>query len=459
MRRFWIGLCAVGLFALCAAGTVWGIRFLMHGRASRRFLAAGPAKLVRERTAAQAVGILLDAGQLQQPLPPVSQNAAPLYVKLTKLLHDRPICLPKYAEGMDAFHSYTPAQIAAVRKILSARPDVMTLVHQAAARPQCVFVRDWNKGLDLQFPESLPIREAARLLKTESYLLARDGHYPQAVANQALGFRAAEHAASDHVLIAYLVGNASESITLSGMQSILALAGPNPAVDAEVKKAVTGLRPRLFLREALRDEPAAMAPVFTQLHAGQGQGAAWLISAMKGLTDGGKMPVGRSRNAPVSAAEQKVVSDAIDSQQASYLADTRHLITAMDGPEANRRSAIEAVMNPSAEDVRVGIRALSFMLMPDALKLDEDEKRIHAREAVTLAAADVLAERAASGAYPDRLPPGFTDPFSGQPLQYRREGAGGFVVYSVGPTGRFDGGKPGQKMPGAESLFRYPAVP
>ena len=34
-----------------------------------------------------------------------------------------------------------------------------------------------------------------------------------------------------------------------------------------------------------------------------------------------------------------------------------------------------------------------------------------------------------------------------------------FAVYSVGPTGHFDGGKPGQKVPGQESLFRHPAVP
>ncbi len=33
------------------------------------------------------------------------------------------------------------------------------------------------------------------------------------------------------------------------------------------------------------------------------------------------------------------------------------------------------------------------------------------------------------------------------------------VVYSAGPTGRFDGGRPGQKVSAQESLFRYPAVP
>ena len=100
---------------------------------------------------------------------------------------------------------------------------------------------------------------------------------------------------------------------------------------------------------------------------------------------------------------------------------------------------------------------MSFILLPDGLKLDEDDLRLKAREATTLAAAALLTEKAKRGSYPGGLPPEFADPFTDRPLVYRREG-GGFVVYSAGPTGHFDGGRPGQKVPGRESLFRYPAV-
>ena len=111
--------------------------------------------------------------ELQKPLPPPEQNAAPLYTKLTKLLHDKPLGLPKYAAGMDAFHTYTPEQIAAVRRTLAARQDVMTLVHQAADKPQCVFVRDWKKGTGVEHSPnfSTTMSEAVRgCLETESYL-------------------------------------------------------------------------------------------------------------------------------------------------------------------------------------------------------------------------------------------------------------------------------------------------
>ena len=90
--------------------------------------------------------------------------------------------------------------------------------------------------------------------------------------------------------------------------------------------------------------------------------------------------------------------------------------------------------------------------------MGENDLRLKTRETVTLAAASLLAEKAKTGTYPDQPPPGFTDPFTDKPLLYRREG-GGFVVYSAGPTGHFDGGKQGQKVAGTESLFRYPAVP
>jgi hypothetical protein len=101
---------------------------------------------------------------------------------------------------------------------------------------------------------------------------------------------------------------------------------------------------------------------------------------------------------------------------------------------------------------------MTDIFMPVLGKIDQHGPRTRARETITCAAATLLAEKAGTGAYPGKLPQEFTDPFTNKPLGYRREG-GGFVVYSAGPGGHFDGGRPGQKVPGQESLFRYPAVP
>ena len=453
MKRVWIGLCAACVFALCAAGTVWLVRSQIQARGMRRFMVAGPANLVREQAAARAAGIPLTASQLQQSLPPASLNAAPLYVKLTKLLHDRPMHLPKYAVGMDAFHSYTPAQIAVVRKILAARPDVMMLVHQAADRPQCVFVRDWSQGIDLKFPEYQTVRESSRLLKTESYLLARAGQYPQAVANQARGFRVAEHAASDHVLIAYLVGVACEANTLSGMQSLLTLAGPNAVVDNDVQAKVIAEYSSLSLRDAMAGEAGFNCTPFAPMHRHEGDGVEAALEAA-GFGEGDMQKV------QVSDVERQNLHALIDAWEADYLTRMRPAVVASDQPPAVRRAAFALMEEQVTQDSNSSdgsVHVFSDILLPAHGKIDQHDTRIHAREAVTLAAAALLSAKATVGTYPDNLLPGITDPFSGKPLQYRREGAG-FVVYSVGPTGHFDGGRPGQKMPGGESLFRYPAM-
>jgi hypothetical protein len=85
-----------------------------------------------------------------------------------------------------------------------------------------------------------------------------------------------------------------------------------------------------------------------------------------------------------------------------------------------------------------------------------------AQEEAIIAGAALLAYKGRHGTFPDRLEDAAStpmrDPFSTGPLQYRREGAG-FVVYSVGSDGNFDGGKPGAPRDRHQAYFRYPATP
>ena len=454
MKRLFIALAALCVLVLSVAGIALLTRSQQQQAAERREIAAGPASLARELAAARREGVPLTAQELQPPLPPAGQNAAPLYTKLTTLLYDKPLGLPKYAEGMDAFHAYTPAQIAAVRQTLAARQDVMTLVHQAADKPRCVFVRDWNQGVQLNFPEFMPMREAARLIKTESYLLARDGRCKEAVADQARGFRVAQHAASDHVLLAYLVGIACESLTLNGMQSILAVAGPKAATDAEVQQAVAAEQSRLSLRDAMAGEAGFDCTVFRAMHQAESQGIDAVIAAAGFSGDA-------AHNVRASAGETQHLHNLIDAWQAEYLARMMPLVTASNQPPSVRRTVYASKEAQAERDSsRPDVLTLLFAddLIPVFTKIDQNDTRTQARVAVTLAAAAVLAAKAKTGAFPAALPPSFLDPFTGRPLGYNREGANGFVVYSAGPTGEFDGGKPSEKAPGQESVFRYPAI-
>ena len=137
------------------------------------------------------------------------------------------------------------------------------------------------------------------------------------------------------------------------------------------------------------------------------------------------------------------------------------LVTASDQPPA-RRHAVYASVEAQSEGDAHRPDVLTFLfaddLVPVFTKIDLNDTRTRAREAVTLAAAAVLAAKAQTGAFSATLPPHFSDPFTDKPLGCRLEGAG-FVLYSAGPTGTFDGGEPGEKISAQESVFRYPAAP
>jgi len=132
-----------------------------QAQAARREIAAGPTALARERTLAQKEGIAVFPAQLNRPLPPDDQNAAPLYLKAEALRRGK-LRLPNYAETLSARYAYTPEQLSRIQKIYDDNPEVFALLHQATDRPLCVFPRDWTKDA-FAFPSQFAgLRESAR---------------------------------------------------------------------------------------------------------------------------------------------------------------------------------------------------------------------------------------------------------------------------------------------------------
>ena len=454
MKRFAFAFGAAILLFLTICGLALTVRCQRQKAVMRQFIFSGPADLVREEASARNLNIPLPPHSLQAPLPPLAQNAAPAYVTLTELLAEKPLPALTHEDTANTFSGYTPAQIALSRQNLTQRRDVMALVHQAAGKPECVFTRDWSQGMDLKFPEYTAIREAARLIKTESYLKARDGQYREAVLNQALGFRVARHGSSDHTLISYLVGTTCDNITLSGMQNILALAGPNASVDAQIGDVVTRLSSPPTLRAAMAGEAGFGCVLFGRMHHSERYGVGAALNAAGYTDSSAKMKLTLS-------TEKQATHDLIDAWEADYLAHMIPLVQACEEPRTIRRAAFSAVQLKFDREGHVPddpTHLLAKVMAPVFTKIDITETRNLARKAVTLAAAYILGEKAKSGTYPTALPAKFSDPFTDKPLGYRREGANGFVVYSAGPDGTFDGGKAGMKTPPGQIAFRYPVT-
>lgn len=413
-----------------------------RAQAILRQIERGPADLAQEMSAARREDIPLDTRQLQQPLPPASENAAPLYHQLMALEQTHPLNLPEYANGLSTRYSYTLAQLNAVRKPLHDRKDVMDLVHRIGDRPRCVFQHVWGKGDSMLFPEYVGLRHVARILKTESYLLARQGRYDEAIKDEVQGFRVAEHAGTDPFVMSYLVSASCENIALSGMKDILYLAGPKePGVDVQVARAVALHHSRISLRDSLRGETAfAMAQMEPLRREGPKEVA-------ETINTDDKPESGVPLNA-LTPAESRFFNHLVDAQAARLLHLMRCLIAVADKPEPIRRAVFAQAGNEDSENP---IEDLAGFTMPIYGTTDQRESSRRAQEQVVLAGAAILQRRAQTGQFPVRLPGRFIDPFTGRSLLYHREGKDGFVVSSAGL-----GGERG-RLPSYQIFFRFPA--
>ena len=418
----------------------------------RAEISQGNHTLRTEQAAAQADGYSLEPAHLQASLPPEGDNAAPVYLKLTALLKEKPLHLPAYADGMSTRHSYTPEQIVAAQKIYDSRQDVWDLVHQAADKPQCVFSRNWALGLDVKFPEFETIRAAARLLETESYLQEHQEHHKEAVEAAARGLRLAGHAGSDPTLISYLVGCACDAIALQSFSSVLLQAGTNPDVCLEVSQAIAANRPALSVRPALIGDAVGISSYLDQ--------ARVMLANDKEYPNLAKryplFAIAAQDLPAFSPADRRFLHLLWDAQQADYLHTMRSLIDAVNEPAAIRNSAFDQPVASIEDSVSDPVKLISNILAPVTARVHTNGERVHTQEDVLIASATALAAKARSGDFPASQTLTTLDAFSDKPLVFRREGSTGFVLYSLGPDANFDGGQPGDPRQPTQSYFRYP---
>lgn len=415
-------------------------------------IADGPSDLKRERLLTQQAGIPLVA---PAPNVPADQNAAPLYARWEELRKQRNVTLPNYAETLNYRYKYTPEQIARVQKIFDDNRDIFDLLHQAADKPSLAYpLPSGNADPAGSFPIFAKIREAAREINTESDLLARAGRYTEAVTNEARGFRIAGQLNDQHTLIAYLVAVAIRAIAVSGMRDILYLAGPNEDVGNRVAAAIRAAEP-LSLKDAIAGEVAEETKSVDQMRDAVSRGLSVFDD------EGTDAPAEQAKEQPLTPEQKVFVLNILDASEARYLAGVRAVVSSAVLPPAERRKRFAqlATAHPREEsDSQVNpVKSMEAMMLGASTSGDKVDDTLHAREAVTIAAATLLAAKARTGAFPASLPDGFTDPFSGKALGYHTEGTDGFVVYSVGPDGKFDGGKPDRKTKSDQVLFRYPA--
>lgn len=402
-----------------------------------RQIAHGPRDLARERAAARREGIPTELKQLEKPAHPPSEDAAPLFAALRRLLKIKPLGLPRYAQPLIGGYDYTPEQLTVVRNLFNSRPDVISLLHRAADKPYCNFIRPPGLDPTIQLSYALPqfatMREAERLLRTESYLLARSGRYSEAVSNETRGFRVAQHAASEVNLDGYLPALFFQGIAMSSMNDILHLAGEKKDVARQVERAVILHSPHLSLRNSLASHlPVYLYFLRSARTSGQKSVSEFLVDEENWADQTERKEIPQEH---LSASDLRFVHNLFEAQAADFIRRMRLVIRATHDKPDPRLHILFARIARRDPDNPVDVAAP--FLLPLLSSLAELSNRAYAEEAVTIVAAEALQRRTKTGAFPSRLPTPMMDPFNGKQLGYRREGSNVFMVFSAGPDAAY----------------------
>jgi hypothetical protein len=426
--RFWVGAAVI---VVAVSGIVGVIRVSGVRTAHAPDGASNAYSQAIEQ--AKLAGIPVTPQALQEQLPPAEQNAAPIYTQLTDLLDKHPFSKQdKIAEWLTAPQMPSEEQFERVRKALAHRADVMSLIHRAALRPHCIFVRDWTYPNAILDKENGKMRAAGRLIVGESALSVRDGKPLDGVKDLADGFRIADHIASGNELYTYMTAENVDTLVLHGLRNVLYRAGDKPGV-ADAVRSVIDKECRLpDLARAFRTE-AGMHII--DLEVLRKLGPTYLNNF-----------IGNNSSPPLHMMPQ--LWDHFIDDNGSVILRLQRAEAAgaeLSYPQSFAAlSAVEHEADKESSPMHLLVTVYSMHVADFAQRRAEWQAQVD----ITRAAASLLAYKSRHGSFPmtlaEALKPVPLDPFDGKPLRYRREGDG-FVVFSIGRNGTCAGGNPNRK--------------
>lgn len=373
--------------------------------------------------------------------PPVAEkeNAAPLYLKAAEILEreDEEFAAkrPRPAERKERYDIdfADQAELAMLTPMLKQDAEVLELLRRATAMPKCRFDTNWEDVFNARFPHYAKMRRLARFLRAAVVEAALRGDAAEALERARMGFVISRRMLNEPVLIAQLVAYAVDTVIERGVMCVLER-GWVPE-DAAKRLADELARDDLVASfvKSMQMERAGGIWFFDQVRRDAGLMGAIIPS--DGAKGGGILRLVASRPArPLLYADElvylRVMEEAIERARKPWRQARwdEHQARADRLPIwAPVARILVAVFTRVAEkrDQAVARRAL----MTTALAIEVyRQKKGRLPESLTALAAEVPWART-------------EDVFSGKGLVYRRK-AGGYLLYSVGPNLKDDGGEP-----------------
>ncbi len=395
---------------------------------------------------AEAVAIM------QSVVPPAlvpDEDAAPLYQQAFDLMAaDKSLG----AENSPLLHLDTVDISDATAMDLVARHAVpLDLLRRAADRPGCRFVRDWSRpSFDMPLRELSPLHQGARLLALAARQEAAKGDIPAALADIGRVHRMASHITAEPLLVSGLVGFAIDATALDTLAVVLPMTTADHAAALDETPLSDLIRWTTSLQRHLLGEEAFGLTFFASL--AEGDSNVVNIAAV----DGSSLGV-------VAAFPPLAIlfrSFLLPTDMQAYRSTMRQFQVLFEQrPSLSDAASLRGIKALDADMERRRQGVLTELFAPALSSVLTTRSKSHAKHRaaeVLLAATRARLVRGELPGAAEAIVPEFMtaiprDPFLEDSPLIVKINDDGWLVYSVGPNGKDDGGPPPSSKPGEGS--------
>ena len=416
----------------------------------------GAPEAVEKRVAAKlaevaASGAPVKVTQLARAPIPDGENAAVLYRKAFALLSKDDHFYNDVAYGRVDLSKPENAKKAEVALTQSA--EARDLIHRAVKMPKCDWQTDWSKGIDASH-EYTRLRTCSQLLAFESELRMRHGRTDDALAACRDNFLLAK-SANDPIMLAALMRVSISATAFHSLTRVLDSGQPSPNLARSVAAALAKQDPVAAYAEAIKGGRASDLSVFDEVRAAPDPMAA--ISELTGEKHAVPKPTRTARN-------KAFIRWMLASDKNAYLEIMNRYIQASAKPYREVAHEPLFTSNPVDKLPEVPPCVLTRLLVSSRQGKEQAWRdSVVAKLGLARAALLLKAYRAEHGSYPETLEslgklegkPLPSDPFTGKPFVYHRQGAG-FLLYSWGEDLKDDdgGSDPSSKLDNGDIVVK-----
>jgi hypothetical protein len=398
------------------------------------------AKLRRAYADLEKDGRPMKQADVIPPEVPDTENAGLLYESAALLLKAQPAPegnLQEYLGGLsDKFIKETidPDKLTELQQLIDQEVvnQALSVIEQASHRHSCRFDHDYNAGINILLPNLSHLRRLAFILSAKACLEARSGNPDNAWNIATIQLRLANALLNEPILVSQLIRTGSIRLSCRTIRNICEIAPPNEQQYRSIQELLAGFDDVTPMVRAIDGERLLFGEWAFKLPKNE----LYKISSDNEYSDDipgfiYRLIILRATFKPLFLADR-----------AAYMRFMHKSVKLFEDPHSHVQADLKE------EERHEKFHMLTSILMPAIFKIKEIHSEMTAELRITRAGLALLQHKQSGDVFPDKLETlkleKINDPFSAEPLRYKAQGQN-FILYSVGPDQKDNGGSPKQK--------------